>query len=66
MERQFVESMVWVHCQEIGFKEERRRAEGVELLHKDMQPGAGCKGQPADVPVHNPACVCHHILVTHI
>lgn len=63
MERQFVESMVWVHCQEIGSEEERRRTEvgGVELLLEDAQPGASWKGQPTDGPLCNPACVCGRV-----
>lgn len=55
MERQFVESVVSVHCQEIG--SEKQWSCRVELLLKDAQPVAAWKGPAADRPLHNPANV---------
>lgn len=53
MERQFVESMVWVHCQEIGLEEERRRTEVGELSCYSRTHSQGPFGRASQLMYHH-------------
>lgn len=68
MERQFVESMVWVQGQEIGSEEERRRTEVGELSCYSRTHSQGPVGRASQLMnlyiillVHVGGVVCVHI-----